>query len=212
MTKSFPFSSFSGHFRFHLYRCLMSWPRQCLPDGLQSDPSLQRLPENILRALEAIFGLLVVESLIFGWIFGGYWCHAFVIWPILGCFYIFFAEKQSHCHHCLNMSWLGCIMLMGFGSRWWWQSTKGIASLKHSTRKDAFPKGNFTFQPAFFWCYVSFRECIKSIGPYQISPGHGRKTLPQNDGSWHCDLGWKWSKTWLTKHKRDEFLAGMGDF
>lgn len=26
--------------------------RQCLPDGLQSDPSLQRLPENILRALE----------------------------------------------------------------------------------------------------------------------------------------------------------------
>jgi len=26
--------------------------KQCLPDGLQSDPSLQRLPENILRALE----------------------------------------------------------------------------------------------------------------------------------------------------------------
>lgn len=95
MTKSFPFSSFSGHFRFHLYRCLMSWPRQCLPDGLQSDPSLQRLPENILRALEAIFGLLVVESLIFGWIFGGYWCHAFVIWPILGCFYIFFCRKAK---------------------------------------------------------------------------------------------------------------------
>lgn len=131
---------------------------------------------------------------------------------VSGVFTFFFAEKQSHWHHCLNMSWLGCVMLMGFGSRWWWQSTKDIASLKHSTRKDAFPKGNFTFQPAFFWCYVSFRECIKSIGPYQISPGHGRKMLPQNDGSWHCDLGWKWSKTWLTKHKRDEFLAGMEDF
>ena len=42
-----------------------------------------------------IFGLLVVESLIFGWIFGGYGCHAFVIWPSLGCFYIFFCRKAK---------------------------------------------------------------------------------------------------------------------